>query len=300
MRDLTADDIQDRINLRVLYEKRLTNSTTREGFFYFEDQEFMVAQGQETFLVVAGDMAVGFPLFMNGQSDLHKLEWALTLLRQGEGRHIDELWDVGANIGSICIPAISRNLVERAVAFEPEARLYKLLRANAILNSVEDKLKCHNVALGQSQQTAELTMMDGNTGDYRVAGKSFENDSMGESNRKTQIISMKSANDFVSDFKSGSTLIFMDIQGYEGLALSGASEILMNSPPLVAEFWPYGMKRLDSYKLFRETLCSGLYDRFADLSQMPEGFRPLSAKALDDLYEQISEDSQSSTDILFV
>lgn len=117
---LTEEDKADRFNLRTLFEKRQSNEATKAGFFYFEDQKFMIAQGKETYVVVTGDMAVGYPLFMQGESDFSKFVDAFSLLRDAKGRNCDVLWDIGANIGSICIPALTRNFVKKAVAFEPE------------------------------------------------------------------------------------------------------------------------------------------------------------------------------------
>ncbi len=297
---LTEDDKADRFFLHNLFQKRLVNEHAKAGFFFFENQDLMIAQGPETYVIVSGDMAIGYPLFMKGESDFSKFVDALTLLRESKGRRIDQIWDVGANIGSICIPAVRRNFVKRAVAFEPEKRLFRLLRANAILNEVDDRVECHNVALGESQGSADLTMGQGNTGDYRIAGLSFENDAMGEATRQTQSVSVRPMDDFVAQFDRDSTLVFMDIQGYEGFALKGANSILCASPPLVVEFWPYAMKRLESYGLLRDAVCAGTYREFADLSKPAEPFKRLTPGALDGLYEKLGEAPEASTDLLFV
>ncbi|PYE91315.1 FkbM family methyltransferase [Rhizobium sp. PP-F2F-G38] len=297
---LTEEDKGDRFTLNALFEKRLNNEATKAGFFFFENQELMIAEGQETYVVVARDMAVGYPLFMNGESDFSKLSDTLTILREQKSKNIDVLWDVGANIGSISIPALKRNLVKKAVAFEPERRLFKLLRANTFLNEVDARIVCHNTALGESRGTVDLTMGEGNTGDYRIAGERFEDDAMGEESRQKQTICVVPMDDYISTFEVGSTLVFMDIQGYEGFALKGAHGIISTSPPLVTEFWPYAMRRLGSYKVLRDIVCSGPYAEFVDLSAQEKGFSPLTADALDSLFENIGEEHTSSTDLLFV
>ena len=190
--------------------------------------------------------------------------------------------------------------VSKVVAFEPSERLFRLLRANAVLNGVEDSMRCHNVALGPERSTANLTMSEGNTGDYRIAGIALPDDSMGEASRTMQGITVMPMDDYLDDFDAGSTLIYMDIQGYEGKALAGASQILATSPPLVVEFWPYGMKRLESYPALRTVVCSGLYGQFANLSEATPQFRTLSAAALDSLYMSLGEGSEKFTDLLLV
>jgi FkbM family methyltransferase len=300
MKELTQQDMDDRTILNALFEKRKQSNTTKEGFFYFENQEFLIAQGEETYVVVAGDMAVGFPLFMEGESDFSKFLATLSLLRQIGRPTLETVWDVGANVGSICIPAVRRGFVKKAIAFEPESKLFRLLRANAILNGVESRIAFHNVALGAKRSHVDLTMGVGNTGDYRIAGLEFDDDCMGESSRVAQRVEVRPMDDFIEEFNAQSTLIYMDIQGYEGVALRGGARVLDACPPLVAEFWPYGMKRLESYVHLRDSICGGRYTMFADLSNERAEFEHLSATALDMLYERLGENAQASTDLLFV
>lgn len=297
---LTDQDIADRTTLRSLFDKRRSNRTTKEGFFHFEDQDLIIAQGRETFVAIAHDVAVALPLFLDGELDFYKFEKSMELLREAGVGPIDTLWDVGANLGSICIPALARGIVQRAVAFEPEDRLFRLLRANAILNGVDDKLSCVNAAVGPAAGRAQLTMSDGNTGDYRLAGQQFPDDCMGEASRTSQEVPVRALDDFLDEFTPGSTLIYMDIQGYEGLALKGAAQLIANAPPLVIEFWPYGMKRLESYEALCNTLCSAPYRRFTDLADLQRGFEPLSRAALDRLYEQLGEGAEQFTDLLVI
>lgn len=59
-----------------------------------------------------------------------------------------------------------------------------------------------------------------------------------------------------------STLIWMDIQGYEGIALLGAPKTLARKPPMVLEFCPRLMRAADSYEALRSSIAgySGFYD----------------------------------------
>ena len=87
----------------------------------------------------------------------------------------------------------------------------------------------------------------------------------------------------------------MDIQGYEGYALRGAPQVLAELPPLVVEFWPYGMLRADSFS----ALCAAVahYNGFFDLAKPAQRLRKLSE--LDDLFKEIGPDGQY-TDILLI
>jgi len=113
-------------------------------------------------------------------------------------------------------------------------------------------------------------------------------------------VSVRALDEFIDEFVPGSTLIYMDIQGYEGLALKGASELIAAAPPLVIEFWPYGMKRLESYEALCENLCSAPYSRFANLAEKEPSFQPFSKMTLDALYQQLGEGAEQFTDLLLL
>jgi FkbM family methyltransferase len=299
--ELSDQDIHDRIALRQLFEKRKVNDQTKQGFFYFEDSRYMIASEKETYVIVSKDMAVGYPLFMTGESDFEKFVKAISLTRQRRGSStLSVLWDVGANIGSICIPAVRRNYLEKAVAFEPEVELHKLLRANIILNEVDGRIATFRTALGRGHSKELLAMGDGNTGDYRIIGRSFESDAMGEQSRRHQEIDVAPLDDFSGDFEVGKTLLWLDVQGYEGFVLAGAEKILKSAPPLVSEFWPYGMRRLDSFELFQEIVCSGLYREFVDLSDPAFEPRAPTKSEFARRYEAAGDDPKVSTDLLFL
>jgi FkbM family methyltransferase len=299
--ELSDEDLHDRIALRQLFEKRKVNDQTKQGFFYFEDSRYMIASGKETYVVFPRDMAVGYPLFMTGESDFEKFVNATSLTRQRRGSAtVSVLWDIGANIGSICIPAVRRNYLEKAVAFEPEVELYKLLRANIILNEVDGRIATFRTALGRGHSKELLTMGDGNTGDYRILGSSFETDAMGEQSRRQQQIDVAPLDDFFDNFEVGKTLLWLDVQGYEGFVLAGAEKILKSAPPLVTEFWPYAMRRLDSFEVFQEIVCSGIYKEFVDLSDPALEPRPPTKGEFTSRYEAAGDDPKVSADFLFL
>jgi FkbM family methyltransferase len=248
----SKEDEHDRYVLNNLVQKRKAREQTKDAFFCFDDSRYMIASGKETHVIVSKDMAVGHPLFMTGESDFSKFITAMSLITEKRTGSISTLWDIGANIGSICIPAVRRNYLEKAFAFEPEAELHKLLRANIILNEVDGRIATFRTALGRGHSKELLTMSDGNAGDYRIAGTSFESDAMGERSRRHQQIDVAPLDDFSDHFEVGKTLLWIDVQGYEGFVLAGAEKILKSAPPLVSEFWPYGMRRLHSFEVFQD------------------------------------------------
>jgi hypothetical protein len=67
-------------------------------------ERFAYVSASEKYLVYTND-PIGKDLFIHGEYDFRKFELALQLLHR---KSIQTLVDVGANIGSICIPAVNR------------------------------------------------------------------------------------------------------------------------------------------------------------------------------------------------
>ena len=62
------------------------------------------------------------------------------------------LIDIGANIGSISIPALARGFFRNAIVFEPEIKNYRVLIANIYLNKLENKIRSINLALSNRKK----------------------------------------------------------------------------------------------------------------------------------------------------
>ena len=91
--------------------------------------KFLLAHSKfETFLVSTNDKVIGRDIYVNGSFDFIKLKKTLKIL----GGQLDPelLIDIGANIGTICIPAIKRGLFNSGIAFEPGPLNFSLLNTN--------------------------------------------------------------------------------------------------------------------------------------------------------------------------
>lgn len=206
---------------------------------------------------------------------------------------LDTLIDIGANIGTICIPAVKRGIAKRAIAIEPEPRNYRLLVANIYLNDVADKIEHYNLALGsKTNQIVTFELSTDNSGDHRVRISS-ENGKFSEAAR--QRISVKSTkfDDLIQRLDKTSCLIWMDTQGYEGHILLGADSAVNGRVPMVLEFWPYGMKRADAYASLRTAVMN--YDYYYNLSE--DKPTPVATSTIDSLYCRLGENG-NYTDIL--
>ncbi|MDP1604441.1 MAG: FkbM family methyltransferase [Legionella sp.] len=261
---------------------------------------YVVTQsGMENYLVSTSDKVIGRALYVRGEFDFNKFidVWELSGLNSSE--KAVTLIDIGANIGSIGIPAVMRGYAERCIAFEPEPLNAKLLKINIILNDLEDKIDVFQVALGNKEGEVFFELSDSNYGDHRVRlGEPLEG-RYGEQNRKTISVPMRTLNEYLNCIDEGASLIWMDTQGFEGYVLKGADRFLKYRIPLVLEFWPYGLKRSDSYKLLLESLEKSEYKHFINLNSDDKDKVSLSRKSLDMLsteLELVHEDH--FTDIL--
>ncbi|HUD73353.1 MAG TPA: FkbM family methyltransferase [Dongiaceae bacterium] len=262
--------------------------------------------GRERYLVPCRDQAIGRSVFVTGEYEFDKFERALQLLRRHSALgEVDLLIDVGANIGTVSIPAVARGLVPAAVAIEPHPGNCLLLRANLALNRVDGRVTVHECAVGGAdEETLALELSHDNQGDHRIA-VSRDDGAFGESARRTIPIRSTRLDRLVAPQPGKRLLIWMDTQGYEGVVLQGASALLAARVPIVSEFWPYGMRRAGGFALFRDRLAG--YRGFVDLQRILTAgdvtgdrgaLRPL--RELDDLHAALDVDPQAYTDLLIV
>jgi FkbM family methyltransferase len=259
--------------------------------------EFVYAgRGRERYLVHCKDQVIGRELFISGQFEFEKVERALALVAAIRGKRVEALVDVGANTGTVCIPALARGLVDQAIAIEPDPINSRLLRINVLLNEVESKIQIHQSAAGEHDDALlVLEQSADNWGDHRisVAGDGGE---FNEQNRKRLTVPSNTLDKMVpGNFANRQTLVWMDTQGYEGFVLKGASKLLREQVPVVAEFWPYGFKRSGSYEAFRQSLSH--YTGFIDLNnEVHKTLQPIAE--FDQLFSRLDKDKDSATDVL--
>lgn len=232
-------------------------------------RHFVVDGAHETLVVNCRDDVISREVFRSGTFDFHKFERALALLHS-RGRltgPVERLYDIGANIGTICVPAVARGLATRAVAIEPHPVNCRLLRANIALNGLHDRIAVAECAAAAADGgEAMLEVNERNWGDHRVApvtdAAAAAADQQGESRRPRLAVPLRSI-DAVAAEHGPPSLLWMDTQGFEGFVLAGATRALAARPPLVTEYWPYSLKRVGGYDAFHAGIAG--YTRFIDL-----------------------------------
>jgi FkbM family methyltransferase len=89
------------------------------------------------------------------------------------GRKAVYVWDIGANVGGFSLMLALQGVeIERLVAVEMHPRTFVRLQQNLMhnLHLNTEQLFCLNVAAGNREETLEITLSRGNTGDSIVAG----------------------------------------------------------------------------------------------------------------------------------
>lgn len=130
---------------------------------------YLVAGHPEHFVVATADKVIGRELFLHGEFDFAKLQTALAIIEREGLPRPQHLIDVGANIGSIVIPALARGLIQSATAIEPHPTNLRLLRANLALNGLSERVRVLAQAVGaESGASLFLTESSTNSGNHSI------------------------------------------------------------------------------------------------------------------------------------
>ena len=137
-------------------------------------------------MINAKDQVISRGLFVSGSADFDKFKVAIDLLRRHRAANtLDLLVDVGANLGSICIPAVTDSFAKRAIAVEPHPTNCRLLRANIALNDLLDRIEVVDRAVSiNDNELLIMELSNDNWGDHRIFSPVRTPGLYGESERK--------------------------------------------------------------------------------------------------------------------
>jgi FkbM family methyltransferase len=176
--------------------------------------------------------------------------------------------DVGANIGTTTVPAITSIGFGAAVAFEPAPQNLRILRANLALNDLTEKVTTIQGAVGAKDSTMTLWLGDENHGDHRLWHR---NDLHLQT--MSQSVEVKVGTlDGLLHGRRNIGLIWIDTQGFEGFVLAGGPIIRKSGVAFVTEFWPDGMKASNSWDSFASIVSQAAFMK--DLRTGEEIHRP--------------------------
>lgn len=199
--------------------------------------------GPEVFVTIQRDRFISTSLAMHGEFDFSTFQRAAGLL----GGRLGGLIDVGANLGTIAIPAAARGLAERVVAIEPDPLNFRTLMANLYLNDLAGRITAVNCAAGSRDgDTLEFQSSPDNIGDHRVKHSSAPG-AFGEDSWPTFSVPATTVDSILAErapsLVAPDTLLWVDVQGWEAPVLAGADRLLAAGASVVIEFWPYMLNR---------------------------------------------------------
>ena len=252
-------------------------------------------QKQENFIVHCNEL-ISRNVFLDGSFDFIKFEKVVSIIKTNND--MTTLVDIGANIGTIAIPALTRHYFKEVILIEPEEKKFQILMANIYLNGLIKKVTAHNIALtdeGNSSLYLKINQ-DNNYGDHRIFNSLAKSDTLNEKNIRA--VRGETLDKVAPNLKKGNALIWMDVQGHEGIVLNGMKQSIKKQIPMVLEFTPSFIKDNNSYDYFKLLLR---YSVVYDLNQekiIPIKFSETVLKNLFDKYYQSK--SIYYTDLLFM
>lgn len=218
-------------------------------------------QGEFT-LPLEIDDPISKSLFCNLEYELDLIHDAMCFIRNKYD--ILPSWgtvlDIGANNGVISIGMINTGEAEKAIAIEPEPRNYELLLHNVSRNNFDGVITCLNYAVSDSKSIMDFELSKSNYGDHRVR-KNTNKIGLVELNQESsrQVINVEcdtldSLLSYLDDkLVEDISVVWIDVQGYEGYVFLGGKNIFSRGIPVVSELWPYGIQRSG---MSQETFCN--------------------------------------------
>lgn len=226
-----------------------------------------VASGR--YLTFRTDMGIGQTLRDKGAFEPHLARIAARMHRlRGGGM----LVDIGANMGTFCIP-IARQTGCEVHAFDAQRIMSQLLAGNFALNGIASG-HVHHVALGAPGHPERLRMAlpnyasDGNFGAFSTKEDIYRTVStmrMADSG-ETEEVPVRTLDSYALE---DVFLVKVDVEGAELEVLQGAVETLRESnfPPLIFEAW-----RDEWWSDKREQLLAFVRELGYEVTQMDENY----------------------------
>lgn len=205
---------------------------------------------------------IGHEININGAYESYELDIMVQWLSR-HGFIRGSLVDIGANIGNHSL-FFSRHY-KKVFSFEPNKKVFELLTLNARL---VDNIRCYNVGLSDSSNTAALLQSKSNIGGSRIVSCSASD--------ATVPVELRVLDEIADIQDQAIGLIKVDIEGHEYQALTGARNTIKKNRPIIL----FEQKAADfdgGTSATVELLKSLGYTRFAVVRSYPRLSRKLPA-----------------------
>ncbi len=132
-------------------------------------------------------------------------------------------FDIGANIGMVCLPIAKSNRTLDIHAFEPEPATATALKANVELNGLASSIKVNQIALSNANGNIDFNVTGGaGHGTHSIFQQVNENHSAIIQVQTLQMETYCHENSVIPN------VIKIDVEGAEGLVLEGMQDVLAN------------------------------------------------------------------------
>jgi len=223
---------------------------------FSKSKEYIFYSDKYNFLLFSKDYMISRSTYIDGPYDYSVLKKAIKLLPKDFIK--ESLIDVGANIGTVSIPAIKDGIFKNSIVFEPNPKIYNILKINIFLNNLSAKIVSYDFCLSsKNNENVSFKMSDINYGDTRFKKIKYSN-----SFPKNKVKTLDSFLKLVDPFK---TLIKIDVQGFELEVLLGSKHFLRSKPPLILELDPLALSKKSFEKIF--DIIKKNYCNFFNLNQ---------------------------------
>ena len=206
-------------NLQKTIRSAIYNTTDENKILFSNNKDIKYLLGSSDW--------ISKKLFIDKSFDYRILTKAIKLL--GKKNSKLTLINIGAHIGSTCIPAIKENKFKNSIAFEPTKKTFKLLQSNIFLNEVDDKIRAYNLAISNKKANLYLAIKRGNIGGNYISKNKQKN---------TEIVKSDILDNYTYNLNKNNSLIFIDAEGHEPNIFLGAKKTIKKKIPIVFEFYP--------------------------------------------------------------
>jgi FkbM family methyltransferase len=169
--------------------------------------------------------SIGFEIYVNGVYEPAHIRLLVNNIPTN-----GTLLDLGANIGSICIPVSKLRPDIKIIAVEASPKVFEYLRYNVEMNN------CQNIYI----ENFALSDSDGHQVAFYSPDEKFGKGSMSPVFTKVpEYVSTITLDSLIDKFKVDSVgFIKIDVEGYEGLVFRGGIRLLSSTtaPPILFEF----------------------------------------------------------------
>ena len=260
-----------------------------------KNERYLLKNNTNEVLIVHTNELISEKIFIDGSFEFLAFERTIAIIKKFN--KLNTLVDIGANIGTTSIPALTRGFFKNAIVIEPEIKNFRILMSNIYLNNLEKRITAHNLALTDKENSLLYLEIfkEGNNGKHKILKENLTNKKFDSEN--IQKAKGNTLDKIAPNITREDSLIWMDAEGYEGIILKGANSTIVKKIPLVVEFDPVMMSEYHSFNHFK--LLFPHYSVFYDLSHKTTSPIKLCEETLKENYDKLLA-SNSHTDLLFI